>query len=176
MFPYDSQLLAAVDAAMPQTMADVLGLLHSIDALCVDQDGLKWFNRLYTQVTQAVADRVAAPGGFADPVWFAKLDVEFAKLYFHALGQSISLTDPPESWQVLFEARDSAPVARVQFALAGINAHINRDLAVAIVNTCLETGTVPGGFADTHYRDFTALTARRSAASGVASGEHARRL
>jgi hypothetical protein len=35
----------------------------------------------------------------------------------------------------LFQARDRLGIKRVQFALAGINAHINHDLPVALVQT-----------------------------------------
>jgi hypothetical protein len=47
-------------------------------------------------------------------------------------------------------------LARIQFALAGINAHINHDLPQAIVATCDATSTTPqhGG---THYADYTDL-------------------
>ena len=154
VFSYDSNLLTAVTAT-PQSMADVLRILHAIDTTCIDGDGLKWFNWLYLQVTQAVADRVAA-GGFADPAWMASLDVQFANLYFVALKSSLSGGETPGCWRVLFDSRDHAPAARVQFAMAGINAHINHDLAEAIVRTCQATGTAPdhGG---SHYGDFTAL-------------------
>ena len=125
------------------------------DAASVDADGLKWFNWLYLQVTQAVEARVGA-GAFHDPEWLAELDVQFARLYFSALGSSLSGQAAPACWQVLFGDRGLAAVARIQFALAGINAHINRDLPQAIVATCRATGTTPdrGG---THYNDYTAL-------------------
>jgi hypothetical protein len=154
MFPYDAALVAAVGAA-PQSIADVLRILHAIDAASVDADGLKWFNWLYLQVTQAVEARVGA-GAFHDPEWLAELDVQFARLYFSALGSSLSGQAAPACWQVLFGDRGLAAVARIQFALAGINAHINRDLPQAIVATCRATGTTPdrGG---THYNDYTAL-------------------
>ena len=80
MFPYDATLLAAVQAA-PQSIPDVLQTLQTIGATCVDADGLKWFNWLYLQVTQAVEARVAA-GGFTDPAWLAQLDVQFAASLF----------------------------------------------------------------------------------------------
>ena len=154
MFPYDAALVAAVGAA-PQSIADVLRILHAFDAASVDADGLKWFNWLYLQVTQAVEARVGA-GAFHDPEWLAELDVQFARLYFSALGSSLSGQAAPACWQVLFGDRGLAAVARIQFALAGINAHINRDLPQAIVATCRATGTTPdrGG---THYNDYTAL-------------------
>jgi hypothetical protein len=82
MFPYDPTLLAAVQTT-PQSIEDVLQILQTIDSTCVDADGLKWFNWLYLQVTQAVQTRVAA-AGFADPAWLAQLDVQFAPLYFSA--------------------------------------------------------------------------------------------
>jgi hypothetical protein len=154
MFPYDATLLAAVQAA-PQSISGVLQTLQTLGATCDDVDGLKWFNWLYQQVTQAVEARVAA-GGFTDPAWLAELDVQFAGLYFSALKSSLSGEAPPSCWQVLFESRSDVSIARIQFALAGINAHINHDLPEAIVATCEVTGTTPdaGG---AHFSDYTAL-------------------
>jgi hypothetical protein len=154
MFPYDATLLAAVQAA-PQSISDVLETLQTIGATCDDVDGLKWFNWLYQQVTQAVEARVAA-GGFTDPAWLAQLDVQFARLYFSALKSSLSGEATPACWQVLFDSRNHGAIARIQFALAGINAHINHDLPEAIVATCQVTGTTPdsGG---AHFSDYTAL-------------------
>ena len=154
MFPYDPELLAAAQTPL-QTIADVIRTMVSIDAMCRDDDGLKWFNWLYLQVTQAAAARVSS-GGFTDPVWLAELDVQFARLYFDALASTLSGQSAPDCWQVLFEQRDHAAIARIQFALAGINAHINHDLPLAIVATCDATSTIPqhGG---TQYADYTAL-------------------
>src|SRR5579863_2550218 len=141
MFPYDPVLLAAVQAA-PQSIADVLKTLQTIDSTCVDGDGLKWFNWLYLEVTRAVEARVTA-GGFADPAWLAALDVQFARLYVDALESFLSGEPAADCWRILFEARDRTALARIQFALAGINAHINHDLAEAIVATCQSTDTNP---------------------------------
>jgi len=154
MFPYDAALLIAVQTA-PQSISDVLQTLQTIGATCADGDGLKWFNWLYLQVTAAVEERVAG-GGFADPVWLAQLDVQFARLYFSALKSSLSGEPTPTCWQVLFDIRDHGAVARIQFALAGINAHINHDLPEAIVATCQVTGTAPvsGG---ANFTDYAAL-------------------
>src|ERR1019366_1927611 len=80
MFPYDATLLTAVQSA-PQSISDVIQTLHTIGTTCVDADGLKWFNWLYLQVTQAVEARVAA-GEFTDPAWRGPLDVQFARLSF----------------------------------------------------------------------------------------------
>jgi len=154
MFPYDATILAAVTEPV-QTVADVLQTMQTIAAACVDGDGLKWFNWLYLEVTQAVEARIAA-GGFQDSAWLAQLDVQFARLYFSALESSLSGKSTAGCWQTVFESRNQAAIARIQFALAGINAHINHDLPAAIVATCVATGTTPdhGG---TQYNDYTAL-------------------
>src|SRR5271169_5018967 len=131
MFPYDAALLGAVQTA-PQAIGDVLQILQTIDATCAEADGLKWFNWEYLQVTQAVEARVDV-GGFNDPAWLAQLDVQFARLYFSALKSSLSGQVAPGCWQDLFDSRNQDTTARIQFALAGINAHINRDLPEAIV-------------------------------------------
>jgi hypothetical protein len=154
MFPYDSTILSAVQSS-PQSVADVIQVLQTIDQTCVDGDGLKWFDWLYLQVTEAVAARISA-GGFTDPVWLATLDVQFARLFFSAAALELSGGSSAECWQILFERRAETDITRIQFALAGINAHINHDLAQAIVATCQITGTSPqrGG---TQYVDYTAL-------------------
>jgi hypothetical protein len=154
MFPYDPVLAAAVRNP-PQSIADVLQTMQTIDAACDDVDGLKWFNWLYLQVTQAIEARVNG-GEFADPAWLAQLDVQFAQLYFQALGAALTGAACPGCWQAMFGCRDNMKIARIQFALAGINAHINHDLPEAVVATCKLTNTVPQ-HGTPQYNDYTAL-------------------
>jgi len=156
VFPYDPALTAAVQTP-PQTVADVRQTMQTIDAICVDGDGLKWFNWLYLQVTLAVETRIA-DGGFHDPVWLAELDVQFARLYFDALKADLQARAVPACWRSLFDVRANERIARIQFALAGINAHINHDLPEAIVATCEATQTVPTR-GTPQYQDYTALNA-----------------
>jgi hypothetical protein len=162
MFPYDSTLLAAVQST-PQSVPDVIAAMQAIDGLCADGDGLKWFNWLYLQVTQAVADRVNAsgPGSFADPAftnptWIAALDVAFANHYFAAIRSSLSAAPTPGCWQALFNLRNQTDLARIQFALAGMNAHINHDLPQAVLSTCQATSIAPQ-HGTIQYNDYTAL-------------------
>jgi Family of unknown function (DUF5995) len=54
--------------------------------------------------------------------------------------------------RTVFQRRNQTAIARIQFAVAGINAHINYDLPIAIVNT----GVAPQ-HGDVHYNDYTAL-------------------
>lgn len=156
MFSYDSKLLEAV-RARPESVGEVLQTMQTIDAICGDGDGLKWFNALYLQVTQAVETRILS-AGFSDPKWLAELDVQFARLYFTALEASLSGQRPAGCWQALFDRRNQVQLARIQFAFAGINAHINYDLALALIATCQATSTTPT-HSSPQYADYTALNA-----------------
>src|SRR5690349_11040758 len=100
-----------------------------------DGDGVRYFHQLYTEVTRAVAQRVAA-GGFEDLPFMVSLDVEFAGLYLQALDAPAVA---PRAWRVLFDRRRDR-LAPLRLALAGMNAHINRDLAVALDTTCRRRG------------------------------------
>jgi hypothetical protein len=54
MSPYDTNLLALA-RANPETIAEVVNAFRAIDDLLPANDGLKWFNWLYLQVTEAGA-------------------------------------------------------------------------------------------------------------------------
>jgi Family of unknown function (DUF5995) len=154
MFPYDPAILVAIENA-PQTIPDVLQGLQTIDGLCLNEDGLKWFNGLYLAVTQAVENRVNG-GGFTDPVWLAQLDVQFALLYFATLRAALTGASCPGCWEAMFAVRNDARITRIQFALAGMNGHINHDLCLAIDATCKATNTVPQ-HGTAQYNDYTSL-------------------
>jgi hypothetical protein len=154
MFPYDAQILAALDN-VPQNIPQVLATMNTIAGLVEDGDGLKWFNWLYLEVTQAVEERVS-DGGFANAAWLAELDVQFASLYFAALRDALSGKSVPGCWDALFARRAEVEIARIQFALAGINAHINHDLPLAVDATCRATGTEPV-HGSALYHDYTSV-------------------
>ncbi len=150
-FAYDSQLAAMV-ANEARSIDGVVSLLQAMDAvLDGTRDGLKWFNTLYLQVTQAVRD--SGPTAF-----IADLDFRFANLYFAALRGWLADGDLPESWGILLAQRANARLMRIQFALAGVNAHINRDLAVAVVKTCGAAGMAVR-HETPEYQQYTALNA-----------------
>lgn len=157
MFSYDPILAAAVQTT-PQSIADVVQILEAIETACSDGDGLKWFNGLYLQVTQAVEARVNA-AGFIYPAWVAALDVRFARFYFAAIRSALpggSQGKAPGCWQALFDRRNQTAVARIQFAMAGMNAHINHDLPQAVRDIC-QTTAIPPQHSTAEYNDFTAL-------------------
>jgi hypothetical protein len=152
-FGYDAQL-AALAGTPVQTIQQVIDTLESIDALLDGAlDGLKWFNQLYLQVTRAVEAQVSSPEDF-----IAVLDVQFANLYFSALSGHLDGGTCPACWRILFERRADLSLARIQFAIAGINAHIDFDLSQAIVETCKLQGFSPEEMSP-QYAAFTALNA-----------------
>ncbi len=146
----DSQIIEITSGAPPVTIADVIARMQRIDALLPNGDGLKWFNLLYMTVTQKVDDG-PPPGGWENAAWLTRLDVVFAQLYFTAILNW--LNDPanvPSSWKALFVARFSPGIERIQFALAGMNAHINHDLALALLQTDTEMNLTPGKTSPEH--------------------------
>jgi len=154
MSPYDTNLLALA-RANPETIAEVVDAFRAIDDLLPANDGLKWFNWLYLQVTEAVQSRIAA-GGFADPAWLERLDVELALIYLKTLEALLESRTAPRCWGVVYERRGDVMLARIQFALAGANAHINHDLPLAIVKTCELSGLGPAP-GSAQYNDFAAV-------------------
>jgi hypothetical protein len=80
------------------------------------------------------------------------LDVAFADLYFGAAAAAADLAAVPLAWRPLIEQRAAPGIEPVQFALAGMNAHINHDLPVAVVSTCAQLATSPA--AGTHLADY----------------------
>jgi len=154
MFPYDPGILAALQTP-PATISGVLQAMHTIDSLCTNEDGLRWFNGLYLSVTQAVENRVNS-GTFGDSAWLAQLDVQFASLYFSSLRAALTGAPCPGCWQAVFSARSNPRIARIQFALAGMNAHINHDLCLAIDAACKAARTVPQ-HGTVQYNDYTSV-------------------
>lgn len=138
----DLALQAALAGPAPATIDDVIATMQRIDDVLDNGDGLKWFNRLYLEVTQSV-DMHPPDGGWQDPAWLLDLDVIFAGMYFSALASSISGAAAPGAWRALMDQRRTSGIDRIQFALAGMNAHINHDLAQALVKTAAARGIVP---------------------------------
>jgi hypothetical protein len=125
--------------------------MERIDAGLPASDGLACFNRMYLEVTRRVGSQLAA-GFFADPGFMAKLDVTFANLYFAAADAAANPQMVPLAWRPLIEQREQPGIEPIQFALAGMNAHINHDLPIAVVRTCAELGTSPAE--GTHWADY----------------------
>ncbi|OSP24482.1 MULTISPECIES: DUF5995 family protein [unclassified Streptomyces] len=121
------QVLTAVDG--------VVSRMRALDASLPARDGVAVFNRVYLAVTEAVDRRIDA-GRFPDARAAIALDALFAERYLAVVDAVSQERPPPACWRPLFQFRRHPGVRPLQFALAGINAHIGHDLALAVVDTC----------------------------------------
>jgi hypothetical protein len=117
----------------PTTIAQVVERMRALEAGLPAADGVAWFARLYLAVTENVQAAIK-PGAYKNPAFLERLDVVFANLFFSALQKT------PRAWAPLLACRAKHGIAPIQFALCGMNAHINRDLPVALVHTAREVG------------------------------------
>ena len=126
---------------------EVIARMREIDADLPSDDGVRVFNRLYLTVTERIAAIIAEPSGghgvtFRNGPAMADLDVRFANLWLAAyeadeVGSRVAL-----AWRPIFEARRGGRFP-IQYALAGMNAHIEHDLPIAVVDTCRALGLDP---------------------------------
>ena len=139
----NAALRDALAAKRPAGVAGVIARMRGIVRALPPEDGVRAFTTLYLAVTEGVREHLAGDG-FEDDEFVEALDVAFANLFFDALrtlvvgGGSV-----PRAWAPLFGARSDVRIAPLQFALAGMNAHINRDLPVALVETWAARGLEP---------------------------------
>ncbi|GAA4927989.1 DUF5995 family protein [Streptomyces coeruleoprunus] len=98
-------------------------------------DGVAVFNQVYLTVTEEIGRRIG-DGEFPDPHDATALAVRFAERYVAAVDAAAGGGRPPACWRPLLEYRSHPGVRPLQFALAGINAHIGHDLALAVVDAC----------------------------------------
>jgi hypothetical protein len=135
-----------------ESIEEAISRLQGIAGALPATDGLACFNRMYEVVTEAVRTRVTS-GFFSDATFMTRLDVNFVNRYLAAI--SAYRADPgsaPRAWRVLFDNRADPGLAPLQFALAGMNAHINYDLAPALARTCQDCDTAPDQ--GVHHADF----------------------
>jgi Family of unknown function (DUF5995) len=127
-------------SSAPSSVPEVIDRLQAIEASAAHADGVVCFARLYRQVTQGV-DAELQRQGFSDAPFMERLDVSFAGLFLSALdAYEHDPASAPSAWMPLFAQRSRRGIAPLQFALAGMNAHINRDLPVALVTTSKDFG------------------------------------
>ncbi|WP_405874925.1 DUF5995 family protein [Streptomyces sp. NBC_00005] len=129
----------------------VVSRMRALDAALPERDGIAVFNRVYLAVTEAVDRRIDA-GRFTDARAAITLDVRFAERYLAAVDRVADGRRPPACWRPLFQFRRHPGVRPLQFALAGINAHIGHDLALAVVDSCRTLDCEPTDLEDEFER------------------------
>jgi hypothetical protein len=134
------------------SIAEAIDRMEAVTAVLPEIDGVACFNRMYLTVTRQVGTRIGA-GFFSDPAFMDRLDVVFVNLYLAALdGWVAGEGGVCRSWAALISRRARTDLAPLQFAIAGMNAHINHDLPLAVVSTCRQAGTDLG--AGSHQADY----------------------
>ncbi|MGW0704790.1 DUF5995 family protein [Streptomyces sp. NPDC002643] len=134
--------MESVDTS-PDSVDTVILRMRALDTALPARDGVAVFNRVYLAVTEAV-DRCLDAGRFPDAEAATTLDVLFAERYLRVAEQGRG----PACWRPLLQFRHHPGVRPLQFALAGINAHIGHDLALAVVDTCRTLGCEPADLED----------------------------
>lgn len=121
---------SAVDRMLAQTRAWEAG-----------GDGRAIFLDCYGRMTAAV-EAAATGGRFADPDWVGRLLDRFAEYYFVTIDDAGDAAGGcgdgggpvPEPWVLAHRAARDRSAAPLQLLLAGVNAHINYDLVLTLVD------------------------------------------
>ena len=149
--PRSQQFTPFAQPPVDTAVDEVLARMRVLDACLPPQDGIAVFNRVYLAVTREV-DRRIDSGRFGDARAAVTLDVRFAERYLAAVDAAEEDRRPPACWRPLFQMRRHPGVRPLQFALAGNNAHIGHDLALAVVDACRGLGCEPADLEDEYDR------------------------
>ncbi|ANI38602.1 DUF5995 family protein [Mycolicibacterium vaccae] len=122
------------------TVADVVARMRVIAAENAADDGAAVFNSVYLRVTESMSDRLSAGGFFSDGDFMTELTVRFANYWFAAYD---AVDTVPKAWEPLLAMRSRRQILPIQFALAGMNAHIENDLPLAVLGACTARDRTP---------------------------------
>ena len=148
-------LLADHPADVPAVVDHLTKLQDVLERVppLMESNPLADFNKLYLRITTRILEQLCA-GGFANPQFLSRLDVEFATRYFDALRLFTDRSSgTPAAWAVLFDRMDGPDARPLPSAAAGVNAHINFDLPFALVTTFAHLEQEPVDGSDQH-RDY----------------------
>ncbi|MFI5495042.1 DUF5995 family protein [Actinoplanes sp. NPDC051859] len=137
--------MAELCADCPQTIGEVLRMLTRAQEIMNElpppaKNRVAAFNSLYFTITDRVATALRGTS-VRDGDFLELLDIEFAKRYFDALrlwGEENQAT--PDAWEVLFRRAQDHRISKLAAAMLGVNAHINHDLALALLATWDQLG------------------------------------
>ena len=93
-----------------QTIDEVVARLQQLDATLPPSDGVRWFNRLYLDVTLAVRQYCQSTTLAAGP-FLEQLDILFANLFFAAFDAAAAGRSVPACWAPMFDARHDPRIA-----------------------------------------------------------------
>lgn len=135
-------MLVGMASQPTMTVDQVIERMRQLRTALPEDDGVARFNAMYLRVTELIGERLTA-GFFDDPGFMAELDARFAARYLAAVDAAATGGRPAACWRPLFELRGHRGIHPLQFALAGMNAHIENDLPLSLVDTCRALGREP---------------------------------
>lgn len=145
-------------------VTDLIVELRRLEQSLSAGNGVKWFVRLYREVTEALALELNG-GDLEDPVFLELLVLVYGNGVLNVCEDMERRSGRiARAWAPLHERRNDHRVAPLQFALAGLNAHTNHDVPIGLVHACRSTGIAPDSDSP-QYRDYMKMTAliRRTA-------------
>ncbi|GGK06983.1 hypothetical protein GCM10011583_43380 [Streptomyces camponoticapitis] len=133
--------------------------MHALRSAWPEGDGVAVFNGL---CLSGAGDITASYGG-GYPTTAATRDAaalrsSLAERYLAAVDAVDVGGRAPAAWRPLFQHRRHPGVRPAQFALAGVNAHVGHDLALAVVDLCRARGCEPPALETAFARVGDALT------------------
>lgn len=125
-----------------ETLDEIVASFRILEeALYEGKDRRAVFATAYLTMTLEIEKRVGEHS-YNDPEWVAAYAVAFANLYRSALAafERGDMANVPEPWRISFETAAQRSNLIFQDLLLGINAHINHDLALALVEVTIDPG------------------------------------
>jgi hypothetical protein len=119
------------------------------------KDGVASFSRLYLQITEDVLRSYEDKSLFRCGEFIIELDIAFAQRYLNAIhAHGTAGQEAPGCWKVLFDRRQEEGVEAWRFAATGVNAHVNFDLAFALLDVWEKFPDAPFGTTEEQYNDY----------------------
>lgn len=139
------------------SVSDLIDELRALEGALSPGNGVKWFIRLYLEVTEALALELKA-GDLEDPVFLELLVLVYGNSVLNVCEDMERRSKRiARAWAPLSERRHDHRVAPLQFAIAGLNAHTNHDVPIGLVHACRSTGIAPTTDSP-QYRDYMKMT------------------
>jgi hypothetical protein len=135
---------------MAQTVHEVATELDEVQHRLPRTDGVKWFAWLYADVTRAIV-RLFDDDALRAPEFMADLVIRFGDTFVASVDQPATASP---AWQPLFERRHDRGIAPLQFAMAGLNAHVGAELPVGLSEEARRRG-IDLAHADAEHADWT---------------------
>lgn len=138
----DKKVLEIAEAPL-EDASEIAARFRALMDVIPPTDGIRRFCQVHEVMSEAVTARLDQ-GGFLDPDGLERMDIHLVGRFFTAVAQWER--DPERinrAWAPVFERRANTKIHPIQFALAGIHAHIASDLVFAVLRTHEERGLEP---------------------------------